>query len=72
MSTNSTPLWLHEEGRIACAKHGGNYLACAIEAEPQAVEHQTPLGFWALATQSDIDYLAENNLTASCETCGAC
>lgn len=39
--------WLDANGRILCERHAGYYLATAIQADPKATWHWTPLGDWA-------------------------
>jgi hypothetical protein len=68
----TTPLWWDYNGRIVCVKHGGNYLSCAVEANPTATTHSTPLTTWELLTDDDRSYFdREVGVAASCETCGA-
>lgn len=69
MTTNQTPevptvhaLYINDNGRTVCEKHGGSYLSAEIEAHPSALIHFTPLGSW-LRTTDPSPY--------GCETCGA-
>jgi hypothetical protein len=39
-------LWVSDNGDVTCDGHAGAYLRSAIEANPVAVSHRTPLGTW--------------------------
>jgi len=67
----ATSLWISSRGRISCAKHGGAYLAAAVEAHPRRKTHLTPLDYWE---QVDDEYRAEWMAMGlatplACETC---
>ena len=40
--------WISTNGEVTCEKHAGMYLISAINAKPQFIAHQTPLGDWVL------------------------
>ena len=55
-------LWVSDDGSVTCDGHAGAYLRYAIEANPVAISHRTPLGTW--------DAFSMNLLGAlPCETC---
>lgn len=71
-ATAITALFLNADtGRIACAAHGGHYLAAAHDADPDVAWYDTPLGRWTRWTIADEaqwrDMLGTH---AECETCG--
>lgn len=39
-------LYVSQQGEVACARHGGQYLADAVAAHPNRVSHVTPLDSW--------------------------
>jgi hypothetical protein len=39
-------LWVSDNGDVTCDGHAGAYLRSAIEANPVAISHRTPLGTW--------------------------
>ena len=39
-------LWVSDDGSVICDGHAGVYLRSAIEANPVAISHRTPLGTW--------------------------
>ena len=58
-------LYIDENGRTICERHGGTYLKYAIEANPRATNYDTPLANWELITDS-----TREEFDLSCETCG--
>lgn len=51
--------WEDSNGRVVCSQHLGNYLRCALEAEPEAVEVHTPLGVHFRMTDAEVTEFAE-------------
>lgn len=45
-TANTKTVWIHDGGTVACATHGGGYLAAAIKANPRKRIHRTPRGSW--------------------------
>ena len=41
-------LWISDNGDVLCEDHAGTYLKVAIEANPKAIQHSTPLDNWSL------------------------
>lgn len=58
-------LYINENGRTTCVRHGGFYLQCEVEAHPTRTNHDTSLDNWERLTA---DTIAEFDL--HCETCG--
>ena len=50
-----TQLWVSNGGHVACPKHGGMYLATAIEQYPRRRRHVTPLDHWELVPVAELD-----------------
>lgn len=46
--------WEDSNGRVVCSQHLGNYLRCALEAEPEAIEVHTPLGVHYRMTDAEV------------------
>jgi len=61
-----------QDGRIACRKHGGQYLDAAIKAHPRAHRWATPLGTWVAWDDADeAEWRDRVGVPAECDTCGA-
>jgi hypothetical protein len=58
------PLYINDNGRVACSRHGGSYLTSALTARPGARLLPTPLGTWERFDAPDV---VEYGLT--CATC---
>lgn len=52
-------LWVGTGGSVTCDEHAGTYLRSAIENDPTADNHITPLDWWTL-------YITRG---LPCETC---
>lgn len=52
-------LFINENGRIVCLKHGGSYLQSAVKNAPAELEYSTPLDHW----------LRIPDYNADCEDC---
>jgi len=71
-TTTQQPLWIHDDGRISCEKHAGNYFTSILARAPARAEIATPLGTWERLTLADRAQLAEMTGRAPvCETCQA-
>lgn len=46
MQAITEALWIDDNGRTACSKHGGHYLSTEVEADPAAQVIYTPLTSW--------------------------
>jgi hypothetical protein len=42
----SNRLWVGAGGSVTCDAHAGVYLKSAIENDPTATHHETPLDWW--------------------------
>lgn len=60
----SDTLYVSERGVVACSQHGGAYLRAAVERDPHARQHVTPLDSWIAV---DRDELPSD--LAACEGC---
>lgn len=56
--------WMDQNGFIACAEHGGHYLAAAVAANPDATRLETPRSDWLRLPN-------EMCADLGCEICGA-
>jgi hypothetical protein len=63
--------YTNDNGMIVCARHGGQYLADAIAAKPNAKRHPTPLGTWKIVDAAMLADFAAMDFTCCCEVCGA-
>ena len=72
-TTNTTALFLNQsDGRITCARHGGDYLRSGHDGQPDAAWYDTPLGRWTRWTMVDEqDWRTMIGAPACCESCGA-
>ncbi len=65
-----TKLWISNNGRIACVKHGGGYLEAAIRANPRKSTHVTPLDHWQRAKVADrVAWMRAGLGVMKCEGC---
>ncbi len=65
-------LWVSNNGSVACAEHGGQYLASAITARPDLDEHVTPLDVWYRTMSDDPDLMVDTDTgphRIGCEGC---
>lgn len=63
-------LWINNNGRTACPRHGGGYLTAAVAARPRARRHETPLDTWRKITATDRALWREAGCGAiRCEDC---
>lgn len=46
-------LYISNNGRVACSKHGGGYLQSHLEVHPNAREISTPLDHWLRVEPED-------------------
>jgi hypothetical protein len=59
-ATAPGPLYVNDNGEIACVLHGGAYLAFAVQTCPRTRVHHTPLGTWQRLTADALAfYVAE-------------
>jgi hypothetical protein len=58
-------IYINENGRTTCLRHGGMYLTAAVKANPNTNNYDTPLDNWERLTT---ETLQEFDL--HCETCG--
>jgi len=64
MTTKTAALFINQNGRVACPKHGGMYLEVHVERHPASVVIDTPLDNWVRLEAPEI---AE--FKVSCEDC---
>lgn len=62
-------LWISNRGEVACVEHGGDYLARAVERNPNVREHSTPLDHWMLLDADRVRAYGVDPETLACETC---
>lgn len=63
-------LWIDDNGRIECERHGGSYLASAIANAPRRNRHRTPIGTWDRIDAMFVEEWEKMMGTApACETC---
>lgn len=62
-STTSPRFWIATSGESVCTDCGGGYLRSAVQADPNAFHHITPLHDWLEFTKDDVNDLR-------CEHCG--
>ena len=55
-TATATSLYIANNGRISCIKHGGSYLSSAYAASPERASYITPLDAW---DRMDTDYIVE-------------
>jgi len=55
----SNRLWVGTGGSVTCDEHAGSYLKSAIQNEPMAIMHTTPLDWWVVYSEASFP----------CETC---
>ena len=68
----TTPLLIHDDGRLACYEHAGSCAQAVLDRKPNAKIVQTPLGTWERLSQADLAQLAEMiGRAPMCETCEA-
>lgn len=65
ISMAAKTLYINQNGRVVCLKHGGGYLNSAIENRPNAMNIDTPLDNWE---RLDDEVLAEVP-DVDCEDC---
>jgi hypothetical protein len=71
-TTTQQPLWIHDDGRLACQEHAGHYAQAVLGRRPTAKLVETPLGTWERLTLADRAQLAEmTGRAAVCEICEA-
>lgn len=76
-TTHTQQYWSDEiQGTIYCVDHAGSYLTHAIQSNPTARRHITPLGDWSRMTDAEVaefrEFLADEAgiITDSiCEQC---
>ncbi|MCA1781851.1 MAG: hypothetical protein ABR616_10895 [Dermatophilaceae bacterium] len=64
MTTKLAYLYVNQNGRIVCAKHGGGYLRSHVEHRPNDAVFTTPLDAWTRVTPDEAD-----EFDAHCEDC---
>lgn len=68
--TKTRTYWIHENGRVSCQDHGGNYLSVWIAEKPTERSHMTPAGMYYRMTQAEVidfqDFLTETGRTPEC------
>ena len=47
-------LFVNDSGEVACAAHGGYYLAREVATYPERTTHTTPLDAWRTATDVEV------------------
>lgn len=66
------PLYVNDNGEVACLEHGGSYLAASVQAYPRSRLHTTPLGTWELVSALLAESWARSfpgDPPLACETC---
>ena len=56
MQTTTAPLYINNNGEIACPTHGGSYLRSEYDFAPNRSNYYTPLGTW---DRIDTDFILE-------------
>lgn len=65
-------LFVHQNGRVCCADHLGNYGTSALAAQPDVAWIDTPLGTWTRMSFLDIqdwENVARELGRDACEGC---
>ena len=50
----AAPVWINNNGMTRCEAHAGFYLRSQIKANPDAVEHDTPIENWVRDTSGEV------------------
>jgi hypothetical protein len=64
VTTKTNVLYVNQNGRVVCLKHGGMYLETHVERHPDSVVIDTPLDNWILLDPSEVA-----RARVSCEDC---
>ena len=57
-------LFINQNGRVVCLRHGGGYLNSAVENRPHAMTIDTPLDNWERLLKGEV-----REFNVSCEEC---